>query len=158
MSCRQHWISGYCLTLLFGWSVLGSAHAQSSPVENSTDFAHRICNNLGVQTQRILDDVSDTQKYLSPYIAVDLYQEVVAISQPPAPSPSAGAGEAIPEMSALPCQDKVSAFMMAIKQRMEYGRLDRLLGPNRGWKIGLVILMLLGGWWFVRQRRRATLP
>jgi hypothetical protein len=121
----------------------GPAMAQMSVATDPDALSKKICSNLAATSQQVLDDHSDTRKYLSPYIAIELYEQVVARSM-------AALGVAdtdptmAPEMSSLPCQDTVSDFMMAIKKRMEYGRFDRMLVAYRVWFVGGGI-MLLGG-------------
>lgn len=134
---------------------IGQVAAQSTAGDREALLSQRICSNLASETQRVLNDAGDTHKYLSPYIAVDLYQQVAADSLTSMVG-SDTEGLVLPEMSALPCQDTVSDFMMAIKKRMEYGRFDRMVAGNRVWLTGAAILLLtcLIGWVAVRRLRQ----
>ena len=135
--------------------VIGQVAAQSTAGDREALLSQRICSNLASETQRVLNDAGDTHKYLSPYIAVDLYQQVAADSLTSMVG-SDTEGLVLPEMSALPCQDTVSDFMMAIKKRMEYGRFDRMVAGNRVWLTGAAILLLIAlmAWVAVRRLRQ----
>jgi len=123
--------------------LCGPAMAQVSVATDPDVLSKKICSNLVAASQQVLDDHSDTRKYLSPSIAIELYEQVVAKSMS-----ALGVADVVPtmapEMSNLPCQDTVSNFMMAIKKRMEYGRFDRMLLAYRVWVVGGG-LILLGG-------------
>ena len=131
--------------------VMGLAIAQVAGGDLNARFAQDVCTNLAQETRAVLNDAGDTHKYLSPYIAQDLYQGVVSRTLAALPS-GVVPTVMVPEMSALPCQDTVSDFMMGIKQRMEYGRFDRMLLDNRV-RIALFGLLALMGlvvhwrWW-----------
>lgn len=159
-SLRWVGLVGVVLALLLpAIGHIGQVAAQSTAGDREALLSQRICSNLALETQRVLDDAGDTHRYLSPYIVVDLYQQVAADSLA-----SMGASEAgalpLPEMSSLPCQDTVSDFMMAIKKRMEYGRFDRMVAANQIWWIGSLILLALGciTWLVVRHIRRSQPP
>lgn len=142
------------------WVVLslslaaGPLMAQSTAVIDTQRLSQKICSNLSTMSQQVLDDHSDTRKYLSPYIASELYKQVAAESL--ASLGVAGTDDVrAPEMSSLPCQDTVSDFMMAIKKRMEYGRFDRMLVAYRVWIVGagLVLLGALLVYGLLRRRQ-----
>ncbi len=137
------------LVPLFAYLGFMLVMSQSVAQDASADITQRICSNLANETQRVLADTSTTTKYLSPYIATEIYQQVVAKSL-------AGAETAVPTMAALPCGDTVSDFMMAIKKRMEYNRVDHLIANNRVQFYGCLVLLLIGGFIFVRRRRRLS--
>lgn len=126
--------------------VAGQAVAQ----EAAGDLPLRICANLANESQRILDDTSTTTKYLSPYIAAEVYQQVVDKTV-------ASAEVQAPAMAALPCGDTVATYLMAIKKRMEYNRVDFLMADHRRLIITLLILALIaaGGWFIYRKQQLA---
>ena len=138
-------------SLLLSLLGAGVVFAQGDVGPLNAQLAQDVCKNLAQETSAVLNDPGDTHKYLSPYIAQDLYQAVVGRTLATLPDGLA-ASLTPPEMSALPCQDTVSDFMMGIKQRMEYGRFDRMLLDNRE-RIALIGLLLLLGfaayrrWW-----------
>jgi hypothetical protein len=111
------------------------------------DLSQRICVNLSTESQRILDDTSPTSKYLSPYIAAEIYQQVVDKTL-------ASADVTAPAMAALPCGDTVAAYLMAIKKRMEYNRIDHFIVGNRVLIYSCVVLLLVAGFVDSRYRRR----
>jgi hypothetical protein len=129
--------------------------AQMSVATDPDALSKKICSNLAATSQQVLDDHSDTRKYLSPYIASELYEQVAADSLA---SLGVAATDELraPEMSSLPCQDTVSDFMMAIKKRMEYGRFDRMLVAYRVWFVGGGVVLLGGLLIFGLFRRRQT--
>jgi hypothetical protein len=133
----------------------GPAMAQMSVATDPDALSKKICSNLAATSQQVLDDHSDTRKYLSPYIASELYEQVAADSLA---SLGVAATDELraPEMSSLPCQDTVSDFMMAIKKRMEYGRFDRMLVAYRVWFVGGGVVLLGGLLIFGLFRRRQT--
>ncbi len=113
-----------------------------------SDLPQRICANLADESKRILNDTSPTTKYLSPYIAAEIYQQVVAktVAGPELESPS---------MVELPCGDTVAAYLMAIKKRMEYNRVDLLIADHRVLITSVLILALIaaGGWFAYRKKQ-----
>lgn len=127
--------------LLFSGQVL----AQTAPI----NLPQRICANLASESQRLLDDSSATTKYLSPYIAAEIYQQVVTKSM-------MGDDSEAPSIAALPCVDTVSGFMMAIKKRMEYNRVDQFIVSNRVLVYGCLGLILVGGVIYMRRQRQLT--
>lgn len=109
----------------------------------------RICENLKIASEQVLDDTSDTSKYLSPYIAAEIYEQVVAKSL----VTGASADMETPRMAQLPCGDTVSTFLMSIKKRMEFNRMDYFLARYRFWIIATLIVGLLGGLFYRRLNR-----
>ncbi len=144
-------IRRYLLLCLFGIVFAGDVAAQDDAGMSNAQLASAVCANLALETQAVLNDAGDTHKYLSPYIAQDLYQGVIHRTMAALPAVAA-AHVVVPEMSTLPCQDTVSDFMMGIKQRMEYGRFDRMLLDNRV-RIALFGFLAVAGftaywrWW-----------
>ena len=138
--------------LLASWLMALSVLLVSGPVLAQTaaiDLPQRICANLASESQRVLDDSSATTKYLSPYIAAEIYQQVVSKSM-------AGDDVEAPAIAALPCVDTVSGFMMAIKKRMEYNRVDQFIVSNRVLVYGCLGLLLVGGLIYMRRQRQFT--
>lgn len=111
------------------------------------DLSQRICANLATESQHILDDASSTSKYLSPYIAAEIYQQVVDRTV-------AGADVSVPAMAALPCGDTVAAYLMSIKKRMEYNRIDHFVVSNRVQIYSCLVLLLVAGFIYSRYRKR----
>jgi hypothetical protein len=50
--------------------------------------------------------------------------------------------------------DTVSGFMMAIKKRMEYNRVDQFIVSNRVLLYGCLGLLLVGGLIYMRRQRQ----
>lgn len=113
------------------------------------DLPQRICANLATESERILDDTSPTSRYLSPYIAAEIYQQVVDKTL-------AGADVPAPAMAALPCGDTVAAYLMAIKKRMEYNRIDHFIVGNRVLIYSCLVLLLVAGFIYGRYRRQLS--
>ena len=135
----------WCLALGL---LLGGA--QCLALDAQADLEKRICTNLADEARVVLDDSSDTTKYLSPYIAAEIYQQVVAKSLGPKVTDQ---GEVTaPSMAALTCGDTVSGFLMAIKKRMEYNRFDYFVLRYRFWIVS-ALLLVAGVVFYVRQRR-----
>ena len=112
------------------------------------DLPQRICANLADESNRILNDTNITTKYQSPYIAAEIYQQVVEKSL-------AGADLQAPSMAALPCGDTVAAYLMAIKKRMEYNRFDLFVRDHRVLIISILLLALMaGGAWLVYRKKQ----
>ncbi|MFZ9649673.1 MAG: hypothetical protein ACO29C_06255 [Fluviibacter sp.] len=122
-------------------------------LDNQSVLEQRICENLKTASEQVLDDTSDTTKYLSPYIAAELYEQVVAKSVEAVGG--ASAGMETPRMAQLPCGDTVSTFLMSIKKRMEFNRMDYFLARYRFWIIGVLIVGLLGGLFYRRLNRHS---
>lgn len=137
------------LVLAWGLFCLG---APCVAKDYADDVAQRICANLDDESRRVLDDNSDTSKYLSPYIAAEIYQQVVAKSLEQNATELAAAS--VPAMAALPCGDTVSGFLMAIKRRMEYNRFDYFVMRYRGWIGAALLIALLSGGFYLRQRQK----
>jgi len=135
------WFMALSLLLVAGQTVAQEA---------AGDLPQRICANLANESQRILDDTSTTTKYLSPYIAAEIYQQVVDKTV-------AGADVQAPAMAALPCGDTVAAYLMAIKKRMEYNRVDYLIADHRVLVNSLLVLAVIAGvvWYRNRKQRLA---
>jgi hypothetical protein len=140
MSIRRLFASWFMALSLLLLARLGLAE------DAVPDLSQRICVNLATEAQRILDDTSPTSKYLSPYIAAEIYQQVVQKTV-------AGADVPEPAMAALPCGDTVAAYLMAIKKRMEYNRIDHFIVGNRVLIYCCVVLLLVAGFVYSRYRR-----
>ena len=106
----------------------------------------RICSNLAAASEQVLDDTSTTTKYLSPYIAAEIYQQVVKKSAIPE-------GVVAPTLASLPCGDTVADFLMAIKKRMEYNRVDHFFARYRVFILGLLLLASIAGGLWLRYRK-----
>ena len=119
-------------------------------VETQADIDKRICVNLAEEARYVLDDNSDTTKYLSPYIAAEIYQQVITKSL--GLNPTDQSELLATSMAALPCGDIVSSFLMAIKRRMEYNRFDYFVMRYRSWIVGALLLAALVGVFYARQR------
>lgn len=141
MSTKRLVASSFLLLSLLLVSRYGLAEGAAS------DLSQRICANLATESQHILDDASRTSKYLSPYIAAEIYQQVVDKTV-------AGSGAAAPAMAALPCGDTVAAYLMSIKKRMEYNRVDHFVVSNRVQIYSCLVLLLVAGFIYSRYRRR----
>ena len=128
--------------------------SHSLALDTQLALEQRICENLKLASTQVLDDTSDTTKYLSPYIAAELYQQVVQKSVLAAGE--AGAETQAPAMAALSCTDTVSTFLMSIKKRMEFNRVDYFVARYRFWIIGALLLVLLGGFFYWRLNRPST--
>ena len=114
------------------------------------DLPQRICANLAVESNRILNDTNITTKYQSPYIAAEIYQRVVEETL-------AGANLQAPSMASLPCGDTVAAYLMAIKKRMEYNRFDLFVRAHRVLIISILLLALMaGGAWLVYRQKQGV--
>lgn len=113
----------------------------------------RICENLKTASDQVMDDTSDTTKYLSPYIAEEIYEKVV--TQSVLAAGDASADIQTPPMAQLPCGDTVSTFLMSIKKRMEFNRMDYFLARYRFWIIAVLIVGLLGGLFYRRFNRHS---
>lgn len=123
-----------------------SGHALA--LDKQSELTQRICENLKIASEQVLDDTSDTTKYLSPYIAAEIYEQVVAKSFDAAGGVTADIET--PRMAQLPCDDTVSTFLMSIKKRMEFNRMDYFLARYRFWIIAVLIVGLLGGLFYRR--------
>jgi hypothetical protein len=128
-----------------------SGHVQAS--DSLSALEQRICDNLKTTSTQILDDTSDTSKYLSPYIAAEIYDRVVAKSLE---AGDVSDGLQAPRMAQLPCVDTVSTYLMSIKKRMEFNRVDYFLARYRFWIFFAMIVALLGVWFYWRLDRHAT--
>jgi hypothetical protein len=128
-------------------------NAPAFSLDNQSVLVQRICENLKVASAQVLDDTSDTTKYLSPYIAAEIYEQVVAKSVEAVGG--ASADMETPRMAQLPCGDTVSTFLMSIKKRMEFNRMDYFLARYRFWIIAALILGLLGGLFYRRLNRHS---
>lgn len=144
-------IKSYFALVVLAIGCLFSAPALT--VDNQSVLEQRICENLKAASGQVLEDSSDTTKYLSPYIAAELYEQVVAKSVEAVGG--ASAGMETPRMAQLPCGDTVSTFLMSIKKRMEFNRMDYFLARYRFWIIGVLIVGLLGGLFYRRLNRHS---
>ncbi len=142
-------IKSYFALAVLATGCLFSAPAMS--LDNQSVLEQRICENLKAASGQVLDDTSDTTKYLSPYIAAEIYEQVVAKSVEAVGG--ASADMEAPRMAQLPCGDTVSAFLMSIKKRMEFNRMDYFLARYRFWIIVTLIVGLLGGLFYRRLNR-----
>ena len=68
----------FCRALAVITVCLLSTHALALDAQPALE--QRICENLKIASKQVLDDTSDTTKYLSPYIAAEIYEQVVAKS------------------------------------------------------------------------------
>jgi hypothetical protein len=128
----------------------------AAAAEASRQLPERLCQALAQEPARILNDPGDTHKYLSPYVAQDIYEGLVEASLRELP-PELRRSVRAPDMSSLPCQDTVSDVMMAIKKRMDYGRFDRFLLGNRvriAVIAGVLVLMIGLYWHWARRHPR----
>ncbi len=123
-------------------------------VDTRSALAQRICENLKTASKQVQDDTSDTSKYLSPYIAAEIYEQVVAKSVEAVATASADI-EA-PRMAQLPCGDTVSTFLMSIKKRMEFNRFDYFMARYRLWIVSALIVALIGGLLYRRLNQQST--
>lgn len=123
------------------------ATGQCLAEDPAADLPQRICANLAEASQRVLSDTSTTTKYLSPYIAAEIYQQVVDKTV-------AGVDVQAPAMAALPCGDTVAAYLMAIKKRMEYNRVDYLIADHRVLVSSLLVLAVIAGALWYRNRKQ----
>lgn len=139
--CRA--LAGIVIACIF------SGYALALDARSALD--QRICENLKIASEQVLDDTSDTTKYLSPYIAAELYEQVVAKSVEAVGGASADMGA--PRMAQLPCGETVSTFLMSIKKRMEFNRMDYFLARYRFWIIATLIVGILGGLFYRRLNR-----
>ncbi|WVH09268.1 MAG: hypothetical protein EoVTN8_621 [Fluviibacter phosphoraccumulans EoVTN8] len=144
-------IKSYFALAVIATGCLFSAPAMS--LDNQSVLEQRICENLKAASEQVLDDTRDTTKYLSPYIAAEIYEQVVAKSVEAVGG--ASAGMETPRMAQLPCGDTVSTFLMSIKKRMEFNRMDYFLARYRFWIIGALIMGLLGGLFYRRLNRHS---
>jgi hypothetical protein len=128
--------------LLSGYALASDAH---------TALEQRICENLKIASQQVMDDTSDTTRYLSPYIAAEIYEQVVAKSVVDGASAPAEA----PRMAQLPCGDTVSTFLMSIKKRMAFNRIDYFMARHRFWIVSAMVLLLSGGLIYWRRNRQS---
>ena len=128
-------------------------NAPALSLGNQSVLELRICENLKTASEQVLDDTSDTTKYLSPYIAAEIYEQVVAKSVEAVGG--ASADMETPRMAELLCGDTVSTFLMSIKKRMEFNRMDYFLARYRFWIIAALILGLLGGLFYRRLNRHS---
>ena len=131
---------------------LVSGHALA--LDKQSELTQRICENLKIASEQVLDDTSDTTKYLSPYIAAEIYEQVVAKSVDAAGGVTADIET--PRMAQLPCGDTVSTFLMSIKKRMEFNRVDYFLARYRFWIIAVLIVGLLGCLFYRRLNRHSV--
>lgn len=141
----------------FALALVATSCLFSAPVlslDSQSELAQRICENLKTASEQVLDDTSDTTKYLSPYIAAELYDQVVAKSVEAVGG--VRADMEIPRMAQLPCGDTVSSFLMSIKKRMEFNRMDYFLARYRFWIITSLIVALLGGLFYRRLNRHSV--
>ena len=115
-----------------------------------SDLSQRICANLADESNRILNDTNITTKYQSPYIAAEIYQQVVEKTLD-------GADLQAPSMAALPCGDTVAAYLMAIKKRMEHNRFDLFVRAHRVLIISILLLALMAGAaWLVYRKKQVA--
>ena len=133
---------------IYSFMLIGVAVGQTKTQEVSANVSQRICANLVNESKLVLGDSSETSKYLSPNIAAEIYQQVVVKSL------DEDEIEA-PAMVELPCSDIVSDFMMAIKKRMEYNRIDHFIASNRVLFYGSLVLLLVGGFNSLRRQRQS---
>jgi hypothetical protein len=145
-------IKTYFALMVLAIGCLFSAPALTVDIQSVLE--QRICENLKTASEQVLDDTSDTTKYLSPYIASEIYEHVVAKSVEALGGDSAGMET--PRMAQLPCGDTVSTFLMSIKKRMEFNRMDYFLARYRFWIIGALIVGLLGGLFYRRLNRHSV--
>lgn len=142
----------FCGALAVVTVCLLSTHALA--LDSQSALEQRICENLKTASKQVLDDTSDTTKYLSPYIADEIYEQVVAKSV-------VAAGDAstdiqAPRMAQLPCGETVSFFLMSIKKRMEFNRVDYFIARYRFWIFTVLIAGLLGALAYCRLNRRSA--
>jgi len=125
------------VTLSLVFLVTGFSSTFAAGAQNSVD--QNICINLALETQKVLEDTETTSKYLSPYIADEIYQQVLS-NTILANQVNDLAVDELPRMANLPCADTVSGFMMAIKKRMEYNRVDHFIVGNR---VPLTVILIV---------------
>ena len=127
--------------------VLAVALIPAYAADAQDSLGQLICKNLAIESQKVLDDTDRTSKYLSPYIADEIYQQVLSSSVADYET-AGGVVNDLPRMANLPCADTVSGFLMAIKKRMEYNRVDHFVVGNRiPLTVALIVFVMIIYFW-----------
>lgn len=144
-----------CVTLLVCAVMMNAASVRAESVKllDLAQYNQLLCTHLAVEAERVANDHGDLAVYLSPFIAQELYDRVVAQTTQRLVAEGHGVPTA-PRIANLPCGNTVDQFMMAIKGRMELGMAIDVLKEARPYLILFGLILVL---WFVFRLYRVRL-